>query len=181
MEIRDFLRMLPIAVLSLMSGCSQQPDETASVKSVGNQQVVAAAQAAESVIALDIYKSPSCGCCEGWVDHVEQRGFSFTTHHPADLTELKAGKGIAPEYRSCHTAVSAEGYVFEGHVPARYVKQFLAAPPANAIGLTVPAMPVGSPGMEMGEQFRPYAVMLLKRDGNAELYAQVNSAAQQYE
>jgi len=179
-RIRGLLSRLPIAVLLLTIGCSQQPDETVLVKSVETQPVIAA-QAAESVIALDIYKSPTCGCCEGWVDHAQQRGFSFTTHHPADLAELKIEKGIVPEYQSCHTAVSAEGYLFEGHVPARYVKQFLVAPPADALGLAVPGMPMGSPGMEMGDRFTPYAVMVLKRDGSAELYAQVNNSAQQYE
>ncbi len=77
--------------------------------------------------------------------------------------------------------MSAEGYLFEGHVPARYMKQFLASPPADALGLAVPAMPVGSPGMEMGDRFSPYAVLLLKADGSAELFAQVDSPAQQYQ
>jgi len=132
-------------------------------------------------ITLNVFKSPSCSCCGRWVEHAEQGGFSLTTHHPLDLNKLKAEQGIAPQYQSCHTAVSAEGYVFEGHVPARYVRAFLAAPPENALGLSVPAMPVGSPGMEMGERFMPYQVLLLKRDGSAERYADVTEPGRQYD
>ena len=95
------------------------------------------------------------------------------------MAGLKSDYGIAPQYRSCHTAISDEGYLFEGHVPARYVKAFLAEPPVDAIGLAVPGMPVGSPGMEMGTDFMPYQVLLLKRDGGAEIYAQVDSPADQ--
>ena len=81
--------------------------------------------------------------------------------------------------RSCHTAVSSQGYAFEGHIPARDSHQFLANPPADGIGLTVPAMPVGSPGMEVGDKFMPYRVLLMKKDGSTEVFASVESAAQQ--
>ncbi|MBL4583432.1 MAG: hypothetical protein JKX83_02340 [Pseudomonadales bacterium] len=128
---------------------------------------------------MDIYKSPTCGCCVDWVSHVEQHGFSFTTHHPTNLNQVKSELGIAPQYRSCHTAVTAQGYVFEGHVPARYIKQFMASPPVGARGLAVPNMPVGSPGMEMDKRFEPYQVLLLKSDGSAELYANITHPGQQ--
>ena len=80
-----------------------------------------------------------------------------------DLKPIKEKYGIKPDFRSCHTAVSKDGYVFEGHVPAKLVKQFLSQPRTDAIGLSVPAMVVGSPGMEMGEKFMPYQVLLLKK------------------
>lgn len=128
---------------------------------------------------LTIHKSPTCGCCKAWVDHVDEAGFDYSTHDMADLSGLKADKGIAPQYQSCHTAVSEVGYVFEGHVPARYIEQFLAAPPEDALGLTVPGMPVGSPGMEMGDQFSPYQVLLLKRDGSTEVFANITHVGSQ--
>ncbi|MGB1058644.1 MAG: DUF411 domain-containing protein, partial [Ketobacter sp.] len=78
-------------------------------------------------------------------------------------------------------AVSKQGFVFEGHIPARYIQQFLANPPEGAFGLAVPAMPVGSPGMEVNERFMPYQVLLLKKDGSTEVFAAVENAAQQYE
>ena len=83
-------------------------------------------------------------------------------------------------YQSCHTAVSQSGYVFEGHVPAKFIQQFLQNPPKNALGLAVPAMPLGAPGMEMGDRFLPYRIMLLNQNGSATLYATVNNAKEQY-
>lgn len=128
---------------------------------------------------LTIYKSPSCGCCKAWVDHLDKAGFKHSVRDIADLSGLKADKGIAPQYQSCHTAVSEQGYVFEGHIPARYIEQFLAAPPKDALGLAVPGMPVGSPGMEMGDRFSPYQVLLLKRDGSSEVFANITEPESQ--
>lgn len=133
-----------------------------------------------AAIHLDVHKSPTCGCCTLWMDHMAEHGFISTGHHPDNLGRLKAELGVPVRYGSCHTGVSAAGYVFEGHVPARYVAQFLANPPADAIGLTVPAMPVGSPGMEYRDQFNPYDVLLLKKDGAVEVYASVETYEQQF-
>lgn len=174
------------AVLSLaLLACTEQNKapvvlETSAVSSVDVANQQGEVEQSSAAIAMDVYKSPSCGCCGKWVDHAEDRGFSFTTHHPADLNKLKTEWGIAPQYQSCHTVVSDDGYVFEGHIPARFLQQFLAAPPVDALGLSVPAMPVGSPGMEMGDRFTPYQVLLLKRDGSAEVYGQVSSPLEQY-
>lgn len=128
---------------------------------------------------LTVYKSPTCGCCEKWVSHMEEAGFSAVTRHPDDLNAVKRQLGIKPGMHSCHTAVSDAGYVFEGHIPARYVQKFLDNPPPDALGLSVPAMPVGSPGMEVGDRFMPYQVLLLKQDGSTEVYAAVDRAEQQ--
>lgn len=133
-----------------------------------------------SLGSLDVYKDPSCGCCQFWVDHAEQAGFQASIIHPENLNLEKMQRGIAPEFQSCHTSVSAEGYVFEGHVPARLVQQFLQEKPDNAIGLAVPGMPLGSPGMELGDRFTPYDVLLLKTDGSAEVYQHIASAAEQF-
>lgn len=128
---------------------------------------------------LTVYKTPTCGCCGDWVQHLETNGFSSRVNHPDDLNAIKDRFGIKPELQSCHTAVSADGYVFEGHIPARYIHQFLASPPKDAVGLSVPGMPVGSPGMEVGDKFMAYQVLLLKRDGSIETYASVTSADEQ--
>lgn len=132
-----------------------------------------------SATHLDVYKEVTCGCCANWVDRVQQQGFVATVHHPQDLNGLKAELGVLPQWQSCHTAVTANGFLFEGHVPARYITQFLAAPPDNTLGLAVPGMPMGSPGMEVGDQFSPYDVMLLKKDGSAEVFASIKSPADQ--
>ena len=128
---------------------------------------------------LTVHKSPTCGCCLGWMEHMHSAGFSTQGNHPEQLTQLKLSKGIQLPYQSCHTAVSVDGYVFEGHVPAKFINQFLANVPNKALGLSVPGMPVGSPGMEVGDKFMPYQVLLLKDDGTHEVYAQVNSAVDQ--
>lgn len=128
-------------------------------------------------IHLDVYKSPTCGCCVKWMDHLASYGFTTTGHHDG----LDKDFGVPVRYGSCHTGVSSEGFVFEGHVPARYVRQFLENPPAGALGLTVPAMPVGSPGMEYRDQFMPYDVLLLRNDGSVEVYAAVTSYEQQFD
>ena len=95
-------------------------------------------------------------------------------HHPADLNKIKADKGIAPRYQSCHTAVSSDGYVFEGHIPGHIIQQFLADPPKDVIGLAVPGMPAGSPGMEVGDRRDEYDVLLLSKDGSHTVYEHVN-------
>jgi len=118
-----------------------------------------------------IYKSPSCGCCEKWIDHMQQAGFSLA---PVDLSsgelmQRKLKLGVAAPQASCHTA-QIEGYTIEGHVPAEDVKRLLAERP-EAIGLAVPDMPAGSPGMEAGDAKDPYDVLLLKKDGTTEVFA----------
>lgn len=133
-----------------------------------------------SGLAMDVYKSPTCGCCGDWISHVEQGGFDVTSHHPQNLNQLKADKGIAPRYQSCHMGVSEQGYVFEGHVPVKFIQQFLADVPKDAIGLAVPGMPLGSPGMEVDDRFTPYQVLLLKSDGSSEVYADIASYEQQF-
>jgi len=139
----------------------------------------AAEDAAEN-IALQVYKSPTCGCCSVWIDHLEQSGFTTQTHHPRDLNGLKTRFGIPNRYQSCHTAVSSDGYIFEGHIPAKVIRQLLAEKPADVIGLSVPGMPVGSPGMEVDDKFMPYQVLLLNKDGSTEVYAEFSTAAEQF-
>ncbi|WP_218309997.1 DUF411 domain-containing protein [Alteromonas antoniana] len=131
-------------------------------------------------VHLDVFKTASCGCCKKWISHLTQSGVSVASQDLPYLDVLKRDAGIAPAYRSCHTAFSSEGYVFEGHVPARYIDAFLASAPENAIGLSVPGMPAGSPGMEMGDRFTPYNIMLLHTDGTASVFAHIASYEDQF-
>jgi len=121
-----------------------------------------------------VHKSPTCGCCEGWARHMTMNGYGVETRNVPDdaLYALKARLGIAPDHASCHTAV-VEGYVIEGHVPAEDVARLLQERP-DAIGLSAPGMPIGSPGMEMGDERESYDVILIRRDGSAELFARHN-------
>ena len=133
-----------------------------------------------TIATLDVYKSATCGCCDAWITHMEEAGFEALTHNSDDLNQVKVEYGIAARYQSCHTAVSQDGYIFEGHVPAPYVQAFLENPPADAIGLAVPGMPMGSPGMQIGENFTPYQIWLLKEDGRSEIFVSVENSEQQY-
>ncbi|MBV1788016.1 DUF411 domain-containing protein [Marinobacterium sp. D7] len=153
---------------------------TACSESSATDSGSAAVEAKASTIALDVYKSPTCGCCTSWVEHAQTHGFTSSIHHADNLNAIKDEHGIAANMRSCHTAVSKEGYVFEGHVPAKLVKRFLAAPPEGALGLAVPGMPLGSPGMEMGDRFQAYPVVLLNKDGSFQLYEKIEQPSQQY-
>lgn len=135
---------------------------------------------ADKPMQLEVYKSPTCGCCEEWISHLQSHGLKSNIHHPDDLNAIKNRYKISPKYQSCHTAVSPDGYVFEGHIPALVITRFLAEKPEGAIGLAVPGMPVGSPGMEMGERFTPYDVLLLKSDGSSEVYICITSLTQTF-
>ena len=130
-------------------------------------------------ITLNVYKAETCGCCVGWIEHMDEHGYSSTIHHPNDLDGVKEELGLQPQWMSCHTAVTKEGFVFEGHIPEKFIAQFLAAPPAGAMGLAVPGMPIGGPGMEMGDRFTPYDILLINKDGTHSVFASIKSAAQQ--
>jgi hypothetical protein len=126
------------------------------------------ARAAEPAV---VYKSPTCDCCSKWVEHMQGAGFSLTPKSMSrgDLNRLKSNLGLKPEHAACHTAV-IEGYIVEGHVPAADVNRLLSEKP-DALGLTVPGMPIGSPGMEAGDQKESYDVLLVKKDGSTEVFA----------
>jgi len=123
---------------------------------------------AASAPALVVYKSPTCGCCAKWAEHMRHAGFAVTTEHPTDLEVLKQRLGVPRAQGSCHTA-TAGGYVIEGHVPAADVKRLLKERP-DARGLTVPGMPVDSPGMD-GPSARGFDVLLIHRDGTTSVFA----------
>lgn len=123
------------------------------------------AHAALPVIA--VYKSATCGCCKEWVKHLQANGFQVQAHDVADPGAMRKQMGMPDAAGSCHTAVVA-GYVIEGHVPAAEVKRLLAARP-KALGLAVPGMPMGSPGME-GHRKDAYDVLLVGRNGRSSVY-----------
>lgn len=116
-----------------------------------------------------VYSSPSCGCCKKWIAHLEDNGFRVTNHAVQDVTPVKRAHGVTPALASCHTAL-VDGYVVEGHVPATEIRRLLKQRPAVK-GLSVPGMPVGSPGMEQGERRDPYAVLSFTERGESEIFA----------
>ena len=110
------------------------------------------------------HKSPYCGCCTDWTVHMQEARFTVTEKLHDNMNAVKQKLGVAPELASCHTA-EIDGYVFEGHIPADDIKAFLDNPPRNAIGLAVPGMPMGSPGMEYGDQKDEYSVYAFNEKG----------------
>ncbi len=120
-------------------------------------------------LAADIvvYKSPTCGCCNKWIDHMKANGFTVEAHNNPDMQPIKQRIGVPSNLQSCHTAV-VDGYVFEGHVPADVVIRMLKEKPAIK-GLAVPGMPMGSPGME-GSRKDAYDVVTFDQDGRTTVY-----------
>lgn len=116
-----------------------------------------------------VYRSPTCGCCEAWVDHLKAAGVPVKVIEVQDTSTARRKHGLPAQFGSCHTGVVA-GYVVEGHVPVAEVKRLLAARP-QAIGLAVPGMPVGSPGMEAGDRKEAYAALLIDKTGRETVFA----------
>ncbi|MFP8967700.1 DUF411 domain-containing protein [Pokkaliibacter sp. CJK22405] len=128
---------------------------------------------------LEVYKDPQCGCCEGWMKHAQAQSLPLKLVPSADVFAKKEALGIPPAARSCHTVVDPQtGYIFEGHIPAKVIARFIAEKP-DAKGLAVSGMPLGSPGMEMGDRFMPYDVLVLNHDGSTEIYTHIGSAQEQ--
>jgi hypothetical protein len=116
-----------------------------------------------------VYKTASCGCCKVWVEHMQSHGFPVKTENVDNLGPIKERAGVPYGMGACHTA-QVDGYFIEGHVPAADVQRLLAEKP-KAKGLTVPGMPIGSPGMEEGDRVDPYEVLLVHEDGSTSVYA----------
>ncbi len=116
-----------------------------------------------------VYKSPSCGCCGDWVVHMREAGFPIEVHDVDDVDPYKQRAGLTPHLASCHTAFVG-GYALEGHVPADDVKRLLRERPAGR-GLAVPGMPLGSPGMEVGDRRDAYDVLLYRDGGDAAVFS----------
>lgn len=118
---------------------------------------------------VTVYKSPTCGCCEAWVSHLQQDGFDVKVLDVKNVAPYKTQNGVTPKLASCHTAF-VDGYVIEGHVPAQDIRRLLRERP-KVTGLAVPGMPIGSPGMEQGGRKDPYQVLTFDKNGNTSIYA----------
>lgn len=141
------------------------------------QLTVALSLSALSLTALadaviDVHRDANCGCCKGWIKHLEAEGFKVNDHVEADMASVKTKLGVLVALGSCHTGV-IDGKFIEGHVPAEQVRQL--AKRDDLKGAAVPRMPIGSPGMEMGDKRDAYEVIGVKADGATEVLAKYNS------
>ena len=141
---------------------------TAAAVAVSRTAAMAGGQTAAK-IAIDVHKSPSCSCCQSWVNHMAANGFAPTVTNTNDMAPIKAKYNVAQSLQSCHTSI-VNGYVIEGHVPAADVKRLLAAKPAGVIGLTIPGMPQSAPGMDV-MPFQPYTVLSFDAKGATTVFA----------
>jgi hypothetical protein len=130
---------------------------------LGSAALAVAAQAQSAGPRISVIKSKTCGCCGMWLEHLKQNGFTVTSEDVEDLYERKDKMKIPAELQSCHTGV-VEGYLIEGHVPAADILRLLKEKP-KALGIAVPGMPTGSPGMEMGSKKDAFKVILFTEDG----------------
>lgn len=189
MTFRDLLRplrggaaSLAVAVLAACGGADSQAETPATRQApdaAASQQLAAATQPLQGTVVetpaagegpvMRIYKTPTCGCCAAWVDHVKEAGFRVEVHDMSDVAPVKQEHGLPGELASCHTAV-VDGYVVEGHVPADVIRRMLREKPAIA-GIAVPGMPMGSPGMEVpGGRKDPYDVVAFTKDGSKQVF-----------
>ncbi len=163
--LRKILVVPALLVLGVSACTNNQPAEQARQSSTAATSSVAAAPASEHT--MTVYKSPTCGCCNKWIDHMTANGFKVEGEDMANVAPLKVEKGIPSKLFSCHTGV-IDGYVVEGHVPADAVKKLLDERP-DIIGLSVPGMPIGSPGME-GAYVEKYDVVAFRQDGSSYVF-----------
>lgn len=121
-----------------------------------------------------VYHSPDCNCCGGWIDHLKAQGFQITNFSTPDIETVKQKYNVPDNLSSCHTAI-VNGYVIEGHVPADDIKRLLQEKP-NVAGLSVPQMPVGTPGMEMGDRKDPFSVLSFDSKGSVAVFNEYPSS-----
>ena len=127
--------------------------------------------APEPAIAVQVWKDPHCGCCRDWIAHMERNGFKVSVHDQGN-SAARARLGMPQNLGSCHTAL-IRAYVVEGHVPAADIHRLLKDRP-TALGLAVPGMPIGSPGMDglaYGSRRDPYPVLLVRKDGSTTVFS----------
>ncbi len=122
---------------------------------------------------ITAYRSPTCGCCGAWVNHMQAQGFQVQDNIVEDMEGVKRGHNVPEGLASCHTAI-ANGYVIEGHIPAADVKRLLTEKPDDVVGIAVPGMPIGSPGMESGNIKEPYTVFTFNQAGQTTVFAEHN-------
>lgn len=159
-----------------LSACSQAetPPSTQSPTTTAAETAAPSVEASPVTPAalprVTVHKSPTCGCCKLWVEHLQHAGFSVQVVESDDLAPIKAQVGVPPGRGSCHTAQVA-GYFVEGHVPADDIVRLLTERP-DARGLALPGMPMGSPGMEVPSgEIQPYTVELVAKDGNTTAFS----------
>lgn len=135
---------------------------------------LAACTSAAQAATYEMFRDPNCGCCGKWADHVRtENEVPVEVTITADMSRVKQQHSVPQDLWSCHT-MTVDDYVIEGHAPAEQIERLLEDRPAGVIGLAVPGMPIGSPGMEMGGRKQPYEVIAFRADGSRYVFARYN-------
>ena len=150
-QIRQFVKLLTLGLVTIAAMIVLWSDPSMAADSKASQ--------------ITVYRDPSCSCCGGWIAHLAASGFQPIEISTLNMDTLKQQHSVPNDLSSCHTAV-IQGYVIEGHVPVEDIKRLLAEHPKVA-GIAVPGMPVGTPGMENGDQREPFTVFSFDKQGNA--------------
>ena len=124
----------------------------------------------EDNLTLTVHKTPFCGCCKKWIKHAREAGINVIEKDHQNLNAIKREYKINPKHQSCHTSILKDGYIFEGHIHADVIKKYLENPSENSKGLSVPGMPIGSPGMEMDGRLDDYVVLTMFEDNKDEIF-----------
>jgi len=170
--MKTALAIFALAAMTGLAACARDPAPEAGADAATAPAAAVADESAavnEALPPVVVYKLATCGCCQTWSEHMQAAGFPVETRDIEDLDAIKAEAGVPYGQGSCHTAKVGD-YFVEGHVPADDVKRLLAERP-DALGLTVPGMPIGSPGMEQGDTREPYDVLLVAKDGTTSVFA----------
>lgn len=155
-RLNPLIKLMGVLSISMLLACSEKPS----------------ALAQQDDKFVEVWKTPTCGCCSEWVEHLKDNGFTVKVNDVENTDSFRAALGMPQKYGSCHSAKVA-GYAIEGHVPADDIKKLLTERPADVVGLSVPAMPMGSPGMEhpdFPEKRAEYNVLLVDKSGSHSAY-----------
>ena len=182
MKIYFLAIVVSVALGSMLAGCSRPTTDQSSATpnrervegpGIGSRspQSDPAKISADGTKSVMVYKSPTCGCCSKWEEHLTRAGFEVSSRPTENMTEIRKQYNVPERMQSCHTAV-IDGYVIEGHVPAADVKRLLETRPEGVAGLAAPGMPPKSPGMQPeGEKPSGYDVLSFDRQGNSSVFA----------
>lgn len=161
-------RLIQLSAITLLAACGYAD---AAPRDAATETVLASSAVDQDLPTVVVYKTETCGCCNGWVEHLRAAGFNVDARNVRDLMSVKLDAGVPGPLVTCHTAL-VDGYVVEGHVPVEQIQRMLAERP-DVAGIGVPGMPMGSPGME-GPNAQPYQVLAFDRDGQTSVYAEVD-------
>ena len=165
---KSILLITGIATIGIMGAVYTTQTITPTSHNAHSLTKVASNTGYTGVKEITVYRTPTCGCCGGWIEHMKQEGFQVTDIKTTEIEKIKQQYNLPAGLESCHTSI-ADGYVIEGHIPALEVKRLLTEKP-DVAGIAVPGMPLGTPGMEAGDIKEPFQVLAFNQKGEIQVF-----------